>query len=101
MAACFLLLNVAFSYAQLNLETTRAIVDKFGIPLKLDSLLLFQEDRDRPAARLSMADLPYSTLKDIIETNKYLQLPRLSSQVCYISQCVIDEPIIYFGCRKC
>jgi hypothetical protein len=28
-----------------------------------------------------MADLPCSTLKDVIETNKYLQLPRLSSQV--------------------
>nr|SVE76936.1 EOG090X049L [Daphnia lumholtzi]SVE77533.1 EOG090X049L [Daphnia lumholtzi] len=72
--------HTLFGYAQLNQETIRTIVEKFGIPSKLDSLLLFQEDRDRPAARLSMADLPYSTLKDIIETNKYLQLPRLSSQ---------------------
>ena len=69
------------SYVQLNVEATQSLSEKFDIPSKLDSLLLFHEDRDKPAARLSMADLPYSTLKDVIETNKYLQLPRLSSQV--------------------
>ncbi len=74
------------SYVQLNLEATQALSEKFDIPSKLDSLLLFHEDRNRPAARLSMADLPYSTLKDVIEVNKYLQLPRLSSQVQYFSK---------------
>lgn len=69
------------SYVQLNQETTRVLSEKFDIPSKLDSLLLFHEDHSRPVARLSMADLPYSTLKDIIDANKYLQLPRLSSQV--------------------
>lgn len=43
--------------------------------------MVFQEDKDRPAARISMQDLPYSTLNDVINANKYLQLPRLSSQV--------------------
>ena len=70
-----------FSYVQLNKASTKEVCGKFGVPNNMDSLLLFQEDVERPAARLSMEDLPYSTLKDIIETNKYLQLPRLSSQV--------------------
>nr|SVE75054.1 EOG090X049L [Daphnia dolichocephala] len=72
--------HITFGYAQLNLETTRTLVEKFGISSKLDSLLVFQEESDRPAARQSMADFPYSMLQDLVETNKYLQLPRLSSQ---------------------
>lgn len=64
-------------------EKTKNLSENFAVPANLDSLLLFHEDIDRPAARLSMADLPYSTMKDVIETNKYLQLPRLSSQVIY------------------
>nr|SVE73486.1 EOG090X049L [Daphnia atkinsoni] len=79
--------HAMFGYAQLGLETTRSAVEKFDVPSKLDSLLLFQEDRDRPAAKLSMADLPYSTLKDVIENNKYLQLPRLASQKMLDSLC--------------
>nr|SVE85425.1 EOG090X049L [Daphnia pulicaria] len=79
--------HAVFGYAQLNIEATQTLSEKFDIPSKLDSLLLFHEDRDKPAARLSMADLPYSTLKDVIETNKYLQLPRLSSQNMLDSLC--------------
>ena len=62
-------------------ESSKVLSEKYGIATNLDSLLLFHEDIDRPAARLSMADLPFSTMKDVIESNKYLQLPRLSSQV--------------------
>ena len=65
----------------MGLESTSAIQDRFGVPNNLDSLLLFHEDNYRPAARLSMADLPFSTMTDVIDANKYLQLPRLSSQV--------------------
>nr|CAG4650887.1 EOG090X049L [Simocephalus serrulatus]SVE94169.1 EOG090X049L [Simocephalus serrulatus] len=79
--------HAVFGYVQLNQEPTRALSEKFDIPSKLDSLLLFHEDRSRPVARLSMADLPYSTLKDIIDANKYLQLPRLSSQKMLDSLC--------------
>nr|CAH0101702.1 unnamed protein product [Daphnia galeata] len=79
--------HAVFGYVQLNVEATQTLSEKFDIPSKLDSLLLFHEDRDKPAARLSMADLPYSTLKDVIETNKYLQLPRLSSQTMLDSLC--------------
>lgn len=97
----FVSLPNGFSYSQLGLETTRSAVKKFDIPSKLDSFLLFQEDCDRPAAKLSMADLPYSTLKDVIETNKYLQLPRLASQVRCINPYLTDVTAIYPGSRKC
>nr|CAG4641606.1 EOG090X049L [Eurycercus lamellatus] len=79
--------HAVFGYSQLSQESTKIIRDKFAVPANLDSLLLFHEDVSRPAARLSMADLPYSTMKDVIDTNKYLQLPRLSSQVMLDSLC--------------
>jgi DnaJ family protein C protein 16 len=69
-----------FSYMELNEESTQNFRERFGVPSNLDSMLLFQEDKDRPAARISMQDLPYTTLNDIINSNKWLQLPRLSSQ---------------------
>lgn len=73
-----------FRYVQLNQDSSTVLRNRFGVPNNLDSLLLFHEDNDRPVVRLSMADLPYSTMTDVIDANKYLQLPRLSSQVNFI-----------------
>jgi len=72
---------------ELNEESTQNFRDRFNVPLNLDSMLLFQEEIDRPAARISMQDLPYTTLNDIINSNKYLQLPRLSSQKIFEELC--------------
>ena len=77
----FFIVFLLFRYLQLSEESTRDFPERFGVPLNLDSMMVFHEDRDRPAARISMQDLPYSTLSDVINANKYLQLPRLSSQV--------------------
>lgn len=79
--------HAIFGYVQVNSETSAQLRQRFSVPPNMDSLLLFHEDDKRPAARLSMADLPYSTLKDVIEANKYLQLPRLSSQSMLDSLC--------------
>jgi len=72
--------HATFGYVQLSQESNTVLRNRFGVPNNLDSLLLFHEDNDRPVVRLSMADLPYSTMTDVIDANKYLQLPRLSSQ---------------------
>ena len=59
---------------------------KYGVSAKVDTLLVFHEDPLMPVASVAMTDLPYPTMKDIIETNKFLVLPRLSSQVNF-NQC--------------
>lgn len=46
----------------------------------MDSVLLFNENSSRPIASVSMKDIPTSTLHNIIASNQYLALPRLSSQ---------------------
>nr|CAG4646174.1 EOG090X049L [Macrothrix elegans] len=77
----------SFGYTIANGVTAQKIREQFNMPISLDSLLIFQEDSNHPAARLSMTDLPYSTMKDLIESNKFLQLPRLSSQLVFDSIC--------------
>lgn len=69
-----------FRFVQLSQDSTRAVCEKYSVPSNMDTFLLFHEDDNRPVARLSMADLPYTMMKDVVDANKYLQLPRLSSQ---------------------
>ena len=56
-------------------------------PAEQDTMLVFQEDREHPVARLAMADLPSNTILSVIEQHQYLQLPRLSSQRVFDALC--------------
>lgn len=60
---------------------SKEVVQRFKVPTDKDTLLLFNENTERPVASLSMPDIPIKTMHDIIGNNKYLLLPRLSSQV--------------------
>lgn len=62
------------------MENTAKIQEKYKVHPSLDSLLMFNEDAKRPVATIAMSDIPSQTLNDVVETNKFLALPRLSSQ---------------------
>jgi hypothetical protein len=53
---------------------------RFGVQKAMDSLMVFKEN-PKPVASLSMTDIPFNLMKDLVENNKFLILPRLSSQV--------------------
>ncbi|XP_053688060.1 dnaJ homolog subfamily C member 16 isoform X2 [Sabethes cyaneus] len=72
--------RVAFGFVQLTSEKSKQIQERFKLHPSLDSLLIFNEDASRPVASISMSDIPTSTLTNIISVNKFLALPRLSSQ---------------------
>jgi len=74
---------LCFSFVQLNSPNTENIQKKFKVPVDIETLLLFNENVNRSVASLSMADIPIKTMKDVINSNKYLVLPRLSSQVSW------------------
>ena len=81
--------RAALGYVNLNDEKTAEVAARFGVPAASDddTCLLFNENQEGgPVARLSMKDIPVSTLNEMIEANQFLQLPRLSSQV--IELCV-------------
>lgn len=56
------------------------ITERYKVHPSLDTVLLFNEDAQRPVASVAMADIPTTTLNNVVATNQYLALPRLSSQ---------------------
>uniref|UniRef100_A0A182W631 DnaJ homolog subfamily C member 16 n=1 Tax=Anopheles minimus TaxID=112268 RepID=A0A182W631_9DIPT len=79
--------RVAFGFVQLNAKDTANIQAKFKAHSNLDTLLIFNEYPPQPIATVTMSDIPTTTLNNIISHNKYLILPRLSSQDMLDSVC--------------
>lgn len=72
---------------------TDSIRTRFSVSNKVDTLLMFHEDMHTPVAFVALPDLPYATMKDIIDGNKFLVLPRLSSQV-WLVDCSSPSAVI-------
>uniref|UniRef100_A0A0A1WZF6 DnaJ homolog subfamily C member 16 n=1 Tax=Zeugodacus cucurbitae TaxID=28588 RepID=A0A0A1WZF6_ZEUCU len=72
--------RVAFGIVDLNDSRTEQTQKRYNVVPNLDTLLMFNEDSRSPRAKISMPEIPVQTLNDIISTNQYLLLPRLSSQ---------------------
>ncbi|XP_036319034.1 dnaJ homolog subfamily C member 16 [Rhagoletis pomonella] len=72
--------RVAFGLVHLNSSTSLQIQIRYEVSTILDTLLVFNEDFHRPLATISLPEIPVKTLNQIISSNQYLMLPRLSSQ---------------------
>lgn len=93
--SCYILV---FRFVQLNSPNTDNIQKKFKVPLDIETLLLFNENVNRSVASLSMACIPIKTMKDVINSNMYLVLPRLSSQVRHCSR-ISSLPVKAVSCN--
>lgn len=72
---------------QIGKLETEAITSKYKISGDLDTLLLFNENFEKPMASVSMKDIPTETMHNVIASNKFLVLPRLSNQAVLDSVC--------------
>ncbi|WAR14010.1 DJC16-like protein [Mya arenaria] len=79
--------NVAFGHVYTQSLQGKDMLRKFGVNKHRETLLLFNEDTSSPVATISMQQLSRSTLDEVIEGNKYLTLPRLSSQKLFEELC--------------
>ena len=79
--------RVAFGFVQVGKPETKEITEKYKITGDLDALLLFNENMEKPMASISMKDIPSETMHNIIGSNKFLTLPRLSNQAMLDSVC--------------
>ncbi|XP_066588233.1 dnaJ homolog subfamily C member 16 [Prorops nasuta] len=79
--------RVAFGFVQIGKLETRSLVMKYKIAEELNSLLLFNENIEKPMASVSMKDIPTETMHNVIASNKFLVLPRLSNQATMDSVC--------------
>ncbi|XP_071876722.1 dnaJ homolog subfamily C member 16 l(3)80Fg [Bombus fervidus] len=79
--------RVAFGFVQTGKLDTELIVMKYKISVDLDTLLLFNENSEKPMASVSMKDISSDTMHNVISNNKFLALPRLSNQAMLDSVC--------------
>ena len=79
--------RVAFGFVQTGKPETESIVAKYKISVDLDTLLLFNENFEKPMASVSMKDISSDTMHNVISNNKFLVLPRLSNQAMLDSVC--------------
>ncbi|XP_012156595.1 dnaJ homolog subfamily C member 16 isoform X2 [Ceratitis capitata] len=82
--------RVAFGTVQLNTSKSERIQNMYEVNSSLDTLLIFNEDSSRPHATVSSANIPSKTLNDVIFSNQYLLLPRLSSQQVMEGVCPVE-----------
>ncbi|XP_014481726.1 PREDICTED: dnaJ homolog subfamily C member 16 [Dinoponera quadriceps] len=79
--------RVAFGFVQIGIPETEGITSKYKISGELDTLLLFNENSEKPMASVSMKDISSETMHNVIANNKFLVLPRLSNQAMLDSIC--------------
>ncbi|KAK3104728.1 hypothetical protein FSP39_008781 [Pinctada imbricata] len=78
---------VAFGYINAKSPEAEEILKQFSINKYRETLLMFNEDMTSPAATISMQHLQRSTMDEVIESNKFLILPRISSQSHFEELC--------------
>ncbi|PVD36895.1 hypothetical protein C0Q70_03886 [Pomacea canaliculata] len=79
--------RIAFSYVSTSTNDALKLMEKFNINKRRETLLMFNEDASSPVATISMQQLPRSTVEEVISANRFLSLPRLSSQSVFEELC--------------
>ena len=83
--------RISVGYVQVNTADSKAVVERFKVNVRKDTLLVFQEDGNTPVASLAMDDIPTNTILEVMEKHQYLQLPRLSNQKVFDSLCPVES----------
>lgn len=79
--------RIAFAYVCTSVDDSIEMVRKFNVNKRRETLLIFNEDISSPAATISMQQLSRSTIEEVITDNRFLVLPRLSSQSVFDELC--------------
>ena len=72
--------RIAFGHVTAD-ENAQQLVSRYRVDHKMNSMLMFNEDITRTTATLSVSELKPQLMRDVLESNKFLLLPRLASQV--------------------
>lgn len=73
--------RISFGHVVID-KNSQQLRDLYHIDSKMSSMLIFNEDISRTTASLSVSELKTQIMKDVLDSNKYLFLPRVTSQVC-------------------
>lgn len=83
--------RVAFGFVPPG-PASEGLRNRYQVSTEQDALLVFNEITERPVASVSMSDIPVHTMHDVIKSNNYLLLPRLSSQTMLDALCPSGLP---------
>ncbi|CAG2121141.1 unnamed protein product, partial [Medioppia subpectinata] len=82
--------RIAFAHVTGN-EASRQILTRYRVDPKMNSMLIFNEDITRTTATLSVFELKPQLMRDVLESNKFLLLPRLASQAMFDQLCPTES----------
>ncbi|GAB6019855.1 hypothetical protein CHUAL_001394 [Chamberlinius hualienensis] len=81
--------QAAFGQVQLGIPENDQLAARYRVSPNDESLLLFNEELDNPIASItsSGSDIPVESMRSLISANRYLLLPRISSQDMFDQLC--------------
>ncbi|XP_037074988.1 dnaJ homolog subfamily C member 16-like [Pollicipes pollicipes] len=79
--------SAASGFVCTSVAESAPLLAAYAVPARAETLHVLKESREAPAASLSMQLLPFTTMSDVVEKNKFLLLPRLSSQLMLDTLC--------------
>ncbi|CAH0604434.1 unnamed protein product [Chrysodeixis includens] len=82
--------RVAFGFIDMRSRDTGNVTARYKVQRHTDTMVLLKEDSADPAATVSTTEIPTQTLRQLIEANQMLTLPRLSSQSVLESVCPVE-----------
>ncbi|XP_075584769.1 dnaJ homolog subfamily C member 16 l(3)80Fg isoform X2 [Dermatophagoides farinae] len=81
--------RIAFGHVKTDDANTNEVLRRYHIDPKMNSMLVFNEDINSPTASLSVSELKTQIMKDVLDSNKYLFLPRVTSQTVFDHLCPV------------
>nr|XP_027194543.1 dnaJ homolog subfamily C member 16-like [Dermatophagoides pteronyssinus] len=81
--------RIAFGHVKTDDQKTKEVLKRYHIDPKMNSMLVFNEDINSPTASLSVSELKTQIMKDVLDSHKYLFLPRVTSQTVFDHLCPV------------
>ncbi|XP_013182257.1 PREDICTED: dnaJ homolog subfamily C member 16 [Papilio xuthus] len=82
--------RVSFAFVDMTSRESGNVTSRFKAQRNVDNMVLLKEDSAVPAASVSTAEIPTQTLRQLIDANRLLTLPRLSSQSVLEAACPVE-----------
>ena len=79
--------RIACGYVYTGSADINKLARRYSINKHRETLLMWNEVTDQTVASISMQQLPRSTIDEVLSGNRYLVLPRLSSQAVFDELC--------------
>ncbi|XP_063531462.1 uncharacterized protein LOC134742341 [Cydia strobilella] len=82
--------RVSFGFVAMTARDSTNVTARYKVQRHIDTMVLLKEDSPEPAATVSTTEIPTKTLRELIEANQLLTLPRLSSQAVLEHVCPVE-----------